>query len=245
MSRAASRDTAATTATTPVRDAIAATADSRAAVAPIRIEAATRIHLHVRVSDLEASKAFYARFFGAGPVKERPGYAKFLPDLGPINLALSERHAESVGEALAGSRDESESGTVERSRSASRAGSGSSAHATGIASPVNHVGIQVESTAIVMQELERVKASGLPVREEMSVDCCHANQDKFWVEDPDGVRWEVYHLNHDLEDDEAGRSRTRGADRSRARGAPLAESCAPSGCCSQASRPRADGTKCC
>jgi hypothetical protein len=33
----------------------------------------------------------------------------------------------------------------------------------------------------------------------MGVDCCHANQDKFWVQDPDGVEWEVYHLNYDLE----------------------------------------------
>jgi hypothetical protein len=48
--------------------------------------------------------------------------------------------------------------------------------------------------------MNRVKAAGLPVREEFSVDCCHANQDKFWVQDPDGVDWEVYVLNHDLED---------------------------------------------
>jgi hypothetical protein len=46
-----------------------------------------------------------------------------------------------------------------------------------------------------------VKAAGLPVREELGVDCCHANQDKFWVEDPDGVEWEVYVLNYDLEDE--------------------------------------------
>jgi hypothetical protein len=39
------------------------------------------------------------------------------------------------------------------------------------------------------------------VREEIGVDCCHANQDKFWVRDPDGVEWEVYHLNYDLEDE--------------------------------------------
>ena len=239
MPSAASRDT---TATTPIRDAIAATTDdSGTAVTPTRIATATRVHLHVRVSDLEASKAFYARFFGTGPVKERPGYAKFLPDLGPINLALSERHAESVGEALAGSRDESESGTVERSGSAPPAGSGSSAHGADVTSPVNHMGIQVESTAIVMQELERVKASGLLVREEISIDCCHANQDKFWVEDPDGVRWEVYHLNHDLEDDEDRPSRTGEADRSRTRGASLPEPCAPSGCCLQASAVRLQG----
>ena len=45
------------------------------------------------------------------------------------------------------------------------------------------------------------KASGLPLREEIGVDCCHANQDKFWVRDPDGVEWEVYYLNYDLEDE--------------------------------------------
>jgi hypothetical protein len=37
----------------------------------------------------------------------------------------------------------------------------------------------------------------------MGVNCCHANQDKFWVQDPDGVEWEVYHLNYDLEDEVA------------------------------------------
>ena len=65
---------------------------------------------------------------------------------------------------------------------------------------VDHVGVQVDSPAGVMEQLARVKASGLPVREEIGVDCCHANQDKFWVRDPDGVEWEVYHLNFDLED---------------------------------------------
>lgn len=26
-----------------------------------------------------------------------------------------------------------------------------------------------------------------------------ANRDKFWLKDPDGVEWEVYHLNFDLD----------------------------------------------
>jgi catechol 2,3-dioxygenase-like lactoylglutathione lyase family enzyme len=69
--------------------------------------------------------------------------------------------------------------------------------------PVDHVGIQVDSVETVMASLARVKGAGLPVREEMGVDCCHANQDKFWVKDPDGVEWEVYHLNYNLEGDEA------------------------------------------
>jgi hypothetical protein len=44
----------------------------------------------------------------------------------------------------------------------------------------------------------------------MGVNCCHANQDKFWVQDPDGVEWEVYHLNYDLEDEVAGAKATAG-----------------------------------
>jgi len=76
------------------------------------------------------------------------------------------------------------------------------------AGTVDHVGVQVDSVETVMAQLARVKGAGLPVREQMGVDCCHANQDKFWVQDPDGVEWEVYHLNYDLEgeaDDAASR----------------------------------------
>src|SRR5262245_7776976 len=66
---------------------------------------------------------------------------------------------------------------------------------------VSHLGIQVDAPADVLAHLARVKAAGLPVREEMGVDCCRANQDKFWVRDPDGLEWEIYHLNYDLEAD--------------------------------------------
>ncbi|HYB71307.1 MAG TPA: ArsI/CadI family heavy metal resistance metalloenzyme [Candidatus Bathyarchaeia archaeon] len=120
------------------------------------------IHLHVHVSSLEKSREFYRKLFGAEPVKERPGYVKFLPAWAPVNLALSPGQGSEAGR-------------------------------------VDHVGIQVDSPTAVQEHLARVKAAGLPVREEMGVECCHANQDKFWVEDPDGVEWEVYHLNYDLE----------------------------------------------
>src|SRR5262245_50427011 len=66
---------------------------------------------------------------------------------------------------------------------------------------VDHLGMTLESTEMVLAQLARVKAAGLVVKEEMGVDCCHANQDKFWVQDPDGVDWEVYHLNYDLEEE--------------------------------------------
>ena len=66
---------------------------------------------------------------------------------------------------------------------------------------IDHVGVQVDSVQTVMAELTRIKDAGLAVVEEMGVNCCHANQDKFWVSDPDGVEWEVYVLNHDIEED--------------------------------------------
>lgn len=124
-----------------------------------------KVHLHLHVSDLAKSRAFYEKFLGGDPVKVKPGYVKFLPDWAPVNLALSEGGAAAEG-------------------------------------TVNHVGVQVDAVNTVMAHLARVKAAGIPVIEEMGVDCCHANQDKFWVRDPDGVDWEVYHLNYDLEGEE-------------------------------------------
>src|SRR5215472_9410114 len=63
---------------------------------------------------------------------------------------------------------------------------------------VNHLGIEVSSDAVVREHLTRVKQAGLKAREQLNVNCCYANQSKFWVIDPDGVEWEVYHVNYDL-----------------------------------------------
>jgi catechol 2,3-dioxygenase-like lactoylglutathione lyase family enzyme len=65
---------------------------------------------------------------------------------------------------------------------------------------VSHLGIQLATPAAVQAHLTRVKASGLNVLEEMGVTCCHSNQDKFWVTDPDGIEWEVYYLNYDVDE---------------------------------------------
>src|SRR5439155_727953 len=56
---------------------------------PMSIEA-PKVHVHMTVSNLEKSRAFYEKFFGTAPVKVKPGYVKFLPPFGPLNLALSE-----------------------------------------------------------------------------------------------------------------------------------------------------------
>jgi len=75
-----------------------------------------------------------------------------------------------------------------------------SQHAGAQGGHVSHLGIQLPSTALVEEHLRRISASGISTRVEMGVDCCHANQDKFWIVDPTGVEWEIYHLNYDLND---------------------------------------------
>jgi catechol 2,3-dioxygenase-like lactoylglutathione lyase family enzyme len=63
---------------------------------------------------------------------------------------------------------------------------------------VNHLGVELSSASVVEEHLTRVKQEGLKVREQLNVNCCYANQSKFWAIDPDGVEWEVYHVNYDL-----------------------------------------------
>jgi catechol 2,3-dioxygenase-like lactoylglutathione lyase family enzyme len=57
---------------------------------------------------------------------------------------------------------------------------------------VNHLGIQVKSTDIVMAMKERFAAAGFLTDEEVATPCCYAVQTKVWVGDPDGNRWEIY-----------------------------------------------------
>ncbi len=57
---------------------------------------------------------------------------------------------------------------------------------------LSHLGLQVESTAEVLEMTERWAKGGLVTLEEMKTDCCYALQDKTWVQDPDGNRWEVF-----------------------------------------------------
>ena len=64
----------------------------------------------------------------------------------------------------------------------------------GIDSPgaLNHLGIQVQSTEAVKAAAERLQSEGLATFEEENVDCCYALQDKVWVTDPNGYKWEVF-----------------------------------------------------
>ncbi|GAB2880095.1 ArsI/CadI family heavy metal resistance metalloenzyme [Streptomyces mayteni] len=50
----------------------------------------SRVQLALRVSDLEASVAFYSRLLGVAPAKRRPGYANFAVAEPPLKLVLIE-----------------------------------------------------------------------------------------------------------------------------------------------------------
>ncbi|PLZ90857.1 glyoxalase/bleomycin resistance/extradiol dioxygenase family protein [Fischerella thermalis CCMEE 5198] len=57
---------------------------------------------------------------------------------------------------------------------------------------LNHLGIEVESSAQVEQASDRFQQANLTLRSENHTTCCYALQDKIWVTDPDGDEWEVY-----------------------------------------------------
>lgn len=115
-----------------------------------------KVHVALNVNNLEESVSFYSAMFGLGPVKLKPGYAKFDLSEPALNLTLNY-----VGPV-------SQQGAL------------------------NHLGIQVSSTDAVIAAKERLSKAGLATFEEMGTDCCYALQDKVWVSDPNGYRWEVF-----------------------------------------------------
>lgn len=57
---------------------------------------------------------------------------------------------------------------------------------------LSHLGLQVETTEEVLAMSRRWIENGLITLDEMQTECCYALQDKTWVSDPDGNRWEVF-----------------------------------------------------
>ena len=57
---------------------------------------------------------------------------------------------------------------------------------------LNHLGVEVSSPEDVRAATSRLAGEGLPTMIQDGVECCYAVQDKVWVSDPDGARWEVY-----------------------------------------------------
>ena len=56
---------------------------------------------------------------------------------------------------------------------------------------LNHLGVEVESTDQVMAAVARAQGADLPTEVQEATTCCHAVQDKVWVQGPD-TAWEFY-----------------------------------------------------
>jgi lactoylglutathione lyase len=64
---------------------------------------------------------------------------------------------------------------------------------------LNHLGVEVETSEQVHEEITRLSGEGLFTDEEIGTTCCFATQDKVWVTGPAGEKWEVYTVLADSE----------------------------------------------
>jgi catechol 2,3-dioxygenase-like lactoylglutathione lyase family enzyme len=88
---------------------------------------------------------------------------------------------------------------------------------------LSHLGIRVETSEEVEASSARLSAEGLITFDERDTTCCYARQDKVWVSDPAGNKWEIYTVLEDVEAEEHA-------------GGPLSSSpegacCTPGGAC--------------
>jgi catechol 2,3-dioxygenase-like lactoylglutathione lyase family enzyme len=90
---------------------------------------------------------------------------------------------------------------------------------------LSHLGIRVDTTSEVEAAGGRLRGSGLVTLEERDTACCYARQDKVWVADPAGNRWEVYTVLADIDEDEDDHDHAA---------APACCTPAADGCCSAA-----------
>ena len=125
-------------------------------------------HISLNTTKLDESVKFYKTLFDSEPAKLKPGYAKFDIEIPVLNLALVEVAQINISK------------------------SGTNGCCSSEGSPLNHLGIQVNSSEEVWQAKERLQKAGLISFDEKDVNCCYALQDKIWVTDPNGYNWEIF-----------------------------------------------------
>jgi catechol 2,3-dioxygenase-like lactoylglutathione lyase family enzyme len=64
--------------------------------------------------------------------------------------------------------------------------------ARGGASGLDHLGIQVETSAELQEVYGRLRQADAPVLEEGATTCCYAKSEKAWITDPQGLSWETF-----------------------------------------------------
>ena len=88
---------------------------------------------------------------------------------------------------------------------------------------LSHLGLRVETTEEVEASSARLRDEGLITFDERDTTCCYARQDKVWVSDPAGNKWEIYTVLEDVEADEHAGEPTSSS--------PEGACCAPGGAC--------------
>lgn len=58
---------------------------------------------------------------------------------------------------------------------------------------VDHLGLQAEDGGELAVMGERLLQADAVTQAETATTCCYARSDKFWAQDPQGVRWETFH----------------------------------------------------
>ena len=71
---------------------------------------------------------------------------------------------------------------------------------------MDHLGVEVESTDLVVEATNRLAEAGLATRIEDNTTCCYAVQDKVWVTGPGNEPWEVYTVTGDARPDLEGKT---------------------------------------
>jgi catechol 2,3-dioxygenase-like lactoylglutathione lyase family enzyme len=71
---------------------------------------------------------------------------------------------------------------------------------TGEPGTLNHLGVEVATTADVNAAQARLAGGGLETESQEQTECCFALQDKVWVDGPDGRPWEIYTVLDDVPD---------------------------------------------
>jgi hypothetical protein len=65
----------------------------------------------------------------------------------------------------------------------------------GRAGGVDHLGVQAETAEELAEIGRRLSAADAIALTETGTTCCYARSDKYWAEDPQGLRWETFHTH--------------------------------------------------
>ena len=60
---------------------------------------------------------------------------------------------------------------------------------------IDHLGLQVDQPQELEEIGKRLAAADAVALAEKATTCCYAHSDKYWAQDPQGVRWETFHTH--------------------------------------------------